>query len=121
MNDNPLHTFNKCRRYEYKIEEQQDDKSFLNIPFDFNNVSSSNVAQIYLCSLCRSDGVFSIVNSNPICSFYLFCSNFSVMPPIILVQNQVESVSYDEVNSLFRFTFDRLFDLNVLFSVTQIQ
>ena len=121
VNDNPLHSFNKCRRYEYKIQEQQNNKSYLTIPFDFNNVSSTNFAQIYLCSLCRNDGIFSIINSNPICSFYLFCSNFSMMTPIILVQNQVEAVVYDDVNKFFRFNFDRVFDLNVMFSVNQLQ
>ena len=120
VNDNPLHSFNKCRRYEYKIEKQEDNKSFLTIPFDFTNVSSNNVSQIFICSLCRSDGVFSIVNSNPFCSFYLLCSNVSVMAPIPIVQNQVESIVYDDINKLFRFNFDRLFDLNVIFSVTHL-
>ena len=84
INNNPLHTFNKTKRYIYTIQNHQ-----LHIPLSFSNHSSTNSSQIYLCSLTRNDGIFSQVNVNPIFSFYLLCSPYSVMNPIPIIQNQI--------------------------------
>ena len=122
MNANPLHTFNKCKRYEYIIQHNEE-KSFLNIPIDLSNNSSSNQARIYLCSLTRSDGVFSILNVNPVFTFYLICSDVSVMNPIVIVSNQISSYAYNDIDKLLNIEFDRKYtsDLKILFSMNQIQ
>ncbi len=123
LNANPLHTYNKCKRYEYVIQHNEE-KSFINIPINvLSNNSSNNQARIYLCSLTRADGIFSILNSNPVFCFYLICSDVSVLNPIILVSNQISSYNYSEIDRTLTIDFDRVYssDLKVLFSMNQIQ
>ena len=123
VNSNLLETFNKTKRTIYSIKNSNGSHSFINIPINTANQSSSNLSQIYLCSLTRADGVYSIENTNPVFSFYLLCSNYSVMPPIPIIQNQIHSYYYDEVNSQMYVEFDRVYktELSTLFSQNQIQ
>ena len=122
MNANPLHTFNKCKRYEYTIQHNEE-KSYINIPINLENNSSKNSARIFLCSLTRSDGIFSILNANPVFTFYLICSDFSVMNPIVIVANQIGATSYNDIDKILAIEFDRKYssDLKLIFSMNQIQ
>ncbi len=116
INNNPLHTFNKTKRFIYTIHNHQ-----LAIPFSISNNSSTNISQIYLCSLTRNDGIFSQIQVNPIFSFYLLCSPYSVMNPIPIIQNQVKSYTYDTINQRILIEFDRPYEIEVIFTMTQIQ
>lgn len=116
INGNTLHTFNKTRRSVYTIENQR-----VAIPFSIEGSSSVNIAQIYFCSLTRNDGIFDEADTNPILSFYLICSPSSVMPPIPIIQNQISSYVYDATNQQIIIEFEKNYELEVMFSMTQIQ
>ena len=122
LNNNQLHSFNKCKRFEYQLETK-DNKSSVSIPISFDNPSASNLSKIYLCSLTRNDGIFSIINTNPVFTFYLIASDYSVMSPIPIIQNQIQSYEYNETDKILSIDFDRLYtsDFSVLFSMNQIQ
>ena len=114
-NSDERNFYNKSIRNKFTIS--QSNASFPLLAHDYTQFNSS----MYIVTVHREDGDFENSNS-PYLVFYLVKGvQNSILPPIILVQHQIESFSLSNENDVLDVIFNcSEYDFDILLTMTQI-
>lgn len=114
-NSDERNFYNKSIRNKFSIS--QANSSFPLLAHDYTHFNSS----MYIVTIHREDGNFEDSNS-PYLVFYLVKGvQNSVLPPIILVQHQIQSFILSNENDVLDVTFSCAnYDFDILLTMTQI-